>query len=196
MPAKYKEKEINLLPKDQWEKGVIGRILHWALNVGRYVVVFTELIVISAFLFRFGLDRKLTDLNEEMKQKQSIVKSYGDLEEKFRRLQFQLETVKTTGDEAINAGLILANISKITPLDTVYSSININEENISLEGQTFSEVGLATLLAKAQASEIFTGVVLENISSATDKSQAIDFRMILELEDKTKKTAKLPARRN
>jgi len=193
MPAN--KKDINLLPKDKWEEGVVGKLLHWALNIGRYVVVFTELIVISAFLFRFGLDRKLTDLNEEMKQKQGVVQSYGDLEEKFKRLQLQLKIVKETKDNTIDVGLILTNISKITPLDTIYSTIDISEEKISLEGQTFSEVGLATLLAKAQTSEIFTGVVLENVSSATDKSQAIDFRMILNLEDKSKKPVKLPAKR-
>ena len=43
------EKQINLLPKDKWEVGVIGKLLKWALNIGRYIVVFTELIVISAF---------------------------------------------------------------------------------------------------------------------------------------------------
>jgi len=193
MPAN--KKDINLLPKDKWEEGVVGKLLHWALNIGRYVVVFTELIVISAFLFRFGLDRKLTDLNEEMKQKQSMVQSYVDLEEKFKRLQLQLKIVKETKDNTIDVGLILTNISKITPLDTIYSTIDISEKKISLEGQTFSEVGLATLLAKAQTSEIFTGVVLENVSSATDKSQAIDFRMILNLEDKNKKPVKLPAKR-
>ncbi len=179
-------KEINLLPKDKWETGVVGKLLHWALNIGRYVVVFTELIVISAFLFRFGLDRRLTDLNEEMKQKQAVIKSYGDLEDKFRQLQLQLESVKNVEDETAKTDVILSNISQITPLDTSYSSININKEKVTLEGQTFSDVGLATLLAKAQTNEMFMEVVLENVSSATDKSQAIDFRMTLSLEEKEK----------
>lgn len=184
MPAKTQD--INLLPKGQWEKGVVGKLLRWALNVGRYVVVFTELIVISAFLFRFGLDRRLTDLNEEIGQKRVVVNSYGDFEEQFRRLQLQLKSIKKIEDEALKVDVILANISQITPVDTVYSAINIAEEEITLKGQTLSEVGLATLLAKAQTNEMFTGVVLENVSSATDKSQAIDFRMILELVETEK----------
>jgi len=180
-------KDINLLPKDKWETGIVGKFLRWALNVGRYVVVFTELIVISAFLFRFGLDRKLTDLNEEMKQKQAVINSYGDLETKFRRLQLQLKTIKEVEEKASKTDEILANISQITPMDTVYSSVNISEEEVALEGQTLSEVGLATLLAKAQTNEMFTGVILDSVSSATDKSQAIDFRMILALVEKQKK---------
>jgi len=177
-------KEINLLPKEKWEKGTLGRILKWVLNVGRYVVVFTELIVISAFLFRFGLDRKLTDLNEEVRQKTAVIDSYGDLEKKFRKLQLQIATVKKSQEESLNPDLVLTNLSQITPLDTIYTVVDIDEEEISLQGQTLSEVGLATILAKAQTNEMFSGVSLENVSSATDKIQAIDFRMVLSLDEK------------
>jgi len=184
MSARGKNKEINLLPKEKWEVGVVGKLLKWTLNVGRYVVVFTELIVISAFLFRFGLDRKLTDLNEEMEQKKFIVNSYGDLEERFKRVQFQLKSIKEIKDEALEANEVLEAISQLTPTDTRYSAINVSEKEVLLEGQTLSEVGLATLLAKSQENEMFTDVALENVSSAADKSQAIDFRMILSMKEK------------
>ena len=184
MPAKNKNKEINLLPKEVWETGSLGKLLHWALNVGRYVVVFTELIVISAFLFRFGLDRKLNDLNEEMTQKKSVISSFGDLEEEFRLVQKKLERTKTTKDEGLNVKEILEAISQMTPLDTSYSSISIRKDGVNLEGQTLSDVGLATLIATSQNDEIFSNVILENVASAKEKSQAINFRMTLEMESK------------
>lgn len=175
------EKQINLLPKDKWETGVIGKLLKWALNVGRYVVVFTELIVISAFLFRFSLDRKLTDLKEEMSQKQATVAAYGDFESSFRSVQEKLKIIKEVEEASVDVDGILFSISQITPIDTVYSSITILDGEVSLEGETLSEVGLATLLAKAQESDRFSEVVLDNVSSATEKSQAIEFRMTLTL---------------
>ncbi|MBU1085328.1 MAG: PilN domain-containing protein [Candidatus Beckwithbacteria bacterium] len=173
------QKQINLLPKDKWETGVIGKLLKWALNVGRYVVVFTELIVISAFLFRFSLDRKLTDLKEEMQARQSVVESYGDFENNFRKIQKQLNSIKEINDSSVNVDAILLNISQITPIDTVYKSINIINGKVSLEGETLSEVGLATLLAKAQENDNFNEVILESVASATEKSQVIEFRMTL-----------------
>jgi hypothetical protein len=176
-----REKQINLLPKDKWEKGVVGKLLKWGLHVGRYVVIFTELIVILSFLYRFSLDRKLTDLNEEMKQKQRIVESYEDFEVQFRRLQEQLKMVKEVESSSVAAGEILNSISLMTPIDTSYKSISIRGEEVSLEGQTLSDVGLATLLTKAQNDDKFSEVVLESVSSATDKSQAIEFRMNLTL---------------
>ena len=176
------KKHINLLPKDKWEVGVVGKLLKWGLNVGRYVVIFTELIVILSFLYRFSLDRKLTDLNEDMKQKQRTVESYKDFEIQFRRLQEQMKTIKEVEGESIAADEILNSISLITPIDTSYKSIAIRDGEVSLDGETLSDVGLATLLTKAQNDNTFSEVVLESVSSATDKSQAIEFRMNLTLD--------------
>ncbi len=81
---------IELLPQENWEKGTFGRLLKWALTVGRYIVIITELIVILAFLSRFKFDRDLTDLNEKVKQQQAIVQSSAQFEQKFRFLQKQL----------------------------------------------------------------------------------------------------------
>ncbi len=180
--------QINLLPKDKWEVGVVGKLLKWALHVGRFVVVFTELIVILSFLYRFSLDRKLTDLNEERKQKQTVVASYTDLENKFRQLQLQLKTVKEVEDETLKVDEILTSISLMTPIDTSYETITINQESVSLEGQTLSEIGLATFLAKAQNDQRYEEVVVENVSSASDKSQAIEFRVNLSMPVKNIKT--------
>lgn len=177
-------KEINLLPKEKWETGNTGKLLKWALSVGRYIVVFTELIVISAFLYRFGLDRKLTDLNEQVNQQKKIIVTYGDLETNFRTLQAKLTNISKGEKEGLDVEAILTGISEITPLDTTYNSIDIEGQKVSLEGQTLSETGLATLLAKAQESQIFSGVSLDNVNSANEKSQTINFRMELSLKAK------------
>ena len=179
-----RKKEINLLPKEPWETGILGQLIPWTLSVGRYVVVFVELIVISAFLYRFGLDRKLTDLNEKIKQKQAIVSSYGDLEAKFKQVQSQLEKIKITDEASVKIDEVLDNISQITPTDAAYDSIMINQKEISLQGKVLSEAGLATLLTQAQTSQKFNDVRIENVSSGTDNSQAIIFRMSLGFKQK------------
>lgn len=182
-----RKSEINLLPKDKWEVGVAGKLIKWALNVGRYVVIFTELIVILSFLYRFSLDRKLTDLNEEMKRKQVIIKSFEVLERDFKRLQVQINDIKQVDEESVDATKVLTSIGQITPIDTVYKSINILEGEVSLEGQTLSEVGLAMILAKTQGHEEFEEVTLESVSTSNDTGQAIEFRMVLTLKGKGKK---------
>ena len=181
-----RKKEINLLPKEPWETGILGQLIPWTLSVGRYVVVFVELIVISAFLYRFGLDRKLTDLNEKIKQKQAVVSSYGDLEAKFKQVQRQLQKIKATDEASVKIDEVLDHIGQITPTDAAYKSIMINQKEVSLQGKVLSEAGLATLLTQAQASKEFSDVRLENVSSGIDNSQAIVFRMSLGFKQKWK----------
>ena len=76
---------------------------------------------------------------------------------------------------------MLDAVSQITPLDTSYTTINLNSEIVILEGQTLSNVGLATLLAQAQNQPIFKEVTLETVSSAVDQSGLIAFRLTLSL---------------
>ena len=78
--------EIELLPQEGWEKGTLGKLLKWALTAGRYIVIVTELAVIMAFLSRFKFDRELTDLHEEIKQKQAVIQSAQSFETEFRFL--------------------------------------------------------------------------------------------------------------
>lgn len=170
--------ELNLLPKEPWEKGVVGQLFKWVVSVGRYVVIFTELIVISAFLYRFGLDLKLSNLRESVKQKQKMILGFGDLETNFRLVQTKLNTIADITGRA-RAETVLSLLSQMTPTDAVYTTISIDNRAVFLEGKVLSQVGLATLLNQAQAQTQFSDVVLENVQSATDKSPAIEFRMVL-----------------
>ena len=70
---------INLVPKDPFFATIPGRVLKWALSAGRYIVIFTELVVIISFATRFTLDRQVTDLNDTITSKEAIINSYGAL---------------------------------------------------------------------------------------------------------------------
>ncbi len=94
MPAK-EYTSVNLLSKDPFSESFVGKILMWALSIGRYIVVFTELVVILSFLSRFTLDRQMTDLNSKINQQLLIVESYGGLEENFRSIQDKLSFVRS-----------------------------------------------------------------------------------------------------
>ncbi|MDP4031064.1 MAG: PilN domain-containing protein [Candidatus Beckwithbacteria bacterium] len=170
--------ELNLLPKEVWEKGTFGQLLTWVLSVGRYIVVFTELVVISAFLYRFGLDRNLTDLRQSLKDKQEIIMSFGDLEDSFRLTQTKLTTIKSVADQP-RVLTALDSLSQMIPIDAILTNITINPEAVVIEGQVSSQVGLATLLNQAQTTDQFSDVALDNVQSASDKSGNIEFRMTL-----------------
>jgi len=93
MAARKKQKQlkINLLAQEEFATSVLGRILSWALSTFRVIVIAVEMIVVVAFLSRFWLDARITDLNDELKQKQAIVASQATFEKRFRSAQSRLE---------------------------------------------------------------------------------------------------------
>ena len=79
---------INLLKANQGD--FINKFINWSLTVGRLLVILTELVALSAFLYRFSLDRRLIDLHGKIKQEESVVKALKNNEDKFRNLQDRL----------------------------------------------------------------------------------------------------------
>ena len=60
-----------------------ARFIKWLTTIGRWVMTLTELIVISAFISRFWLDRKNSDLSDLIRQKQAILESTQYFESEF-----------------------------------------------------------------------------------------------------------------
>jgi len=177
---------IEFLPQEKWEQGTIGRILKWALTVGRFIVVFTELIVILAFLSRFKFDRDLTDLNEEIKQKKAIVTASAGFEKDFRFLQKQIETIEKLKNKQLAVDLILNEISSLVPIDITLSDFSVQKQTLTLTASALSEQGLATFLANLKNSKRFTNLVLSQLSTDTQTEVGIQFQLKSELASEPK----------
>jgi Tfp pilus assembly protein PilN len=65
---KYK---INLLPEK--ERDFLDKSIYFVLHYLRYVLVLTQIVVISVFFYRFKIDQEIIDLKDELQQKQEIV---------------------------------------------------------------------------------------------------------------------------
>ena len=76
---------INLLGQQDLEHTPWGRIVSWATTYGRYIMITTEIMVLLAFISRFSLDRKNTDLTEEVTQKQAILEANTSFETSDRK---------------------------------------------------------------------------------------------------------------
>lgn len=173
-----RKKTIEFLPQEEWEKGPIGKILKWVITVGRHIVIFTELIVILAFLSRFKFDRDLTDLGEKIKQQQAIVNSWSSFEKEFRFLKTRLNEVeKITKSQSDYSGL-LDEISTLTPGDVTISSLEIrNGKEFNLDAVSLSESGVSLFIRKLKNSPKFTSVALTAISLNKEKDLGIYFQL-------------------
>lgn len=168
------------MPREEWEKTSLGQILKWTLTVGRWIVIGTELVVILAFLSRFKLDRDLTNLYEDIKQKQIIIESNREFEESFRFLQKRLAAIKGLEEKELAAGEVMDQITRLTPVDVSFSDFTATGQEISLVATTLSEQGLATFLNNLKQSPQFKNLVISSLSSGTEQGVGIQFELTSE----------------
>lgn len=174
MPA---EDKINLLPKDEFENSPLGKLVNWAANIGRWIVVLTEFVVICAFLSRFYFDTKLANLFDDIKQKQAIVDSASSFEERFRLVQERINIIKSLLAQEKKPSGLFVEISQILPFDVFLTAMGIEENKLILKGYFLSEKSLNVFLSGLVSNPRLGEVSLDNISSQKDNPSLVSFNI-------------------
>lgn len=156
--------KINLLPKKELEGRALEKFLKWSLTFGRYIIVGTEIIVLLAFFSRFKLDRELTDLHEQINQKETIVKFNQEFEKETRNIQKQLKEIKGLEQNYDSVIKLLGFFESNIPKEVTLEKLSLSEERISLSGVSLSTSSFIDFLARIRTSEKFTQVNLEDLS--------------------------------
>lgn len=184
---KKRHSNINLLPKDPFTESSLGKFLGWALTTGRYIVIFTELIVIVVFVSRFTLDRQINSLNESILAKQTKIKSFEELEFTIRGIQEKGEFVHSHISTRHPAEWF-EYVLNTTPADVVYDQLSINaNQHINVRGVAFSQDSLSGLITDLKQDPLIEDVVLSTVETS-DRSAGISFAIQIQLkEDSTSK---------
>lgn len=191
LPAFFGHKRsINLLPRDAFESSTLGIILEWALVFGKWAVILTQLVVMGAFIYRFTLDRSLTDLRKAIAKNVAVVKSYDQVERDYVLAQKQVikaTTVLATQDQAMK---ILDRIEAITPSEVWYDRINLTPTTLTLTAYAASLPGFGQFLTSVQRDPLFTGVRVGKIESSVSKGAQMQFDISMTLASSNTKTGK------
>lgn len=121
---------INLINNAQ--NGFFAEFVNWTLTVGRILVIITEAIALSAFLYRFSLDKKLIDLRSVIKQKQAIIASQKDNEAKYRNLQDRLYLASNFSALTMERITTLKYMLSLTPQSMKLTNISLTKENFNI----------------------------------------------------------------
>ncbi len=172
---KFVVPKINLLPKDPFYDTPVGKFSLWAVQIGRYIIVFTEIIVIMSFATRFKLDRDVTNLNSSIVQKKAIVESFGDTEVKSRALQKQIASLQKIlkGTSAVVA---MQRIAQHIPNGIEFSRYSYDSTQLSIEGKASSSNLFASMiLALQNQKDVFHSVSIEKILSGQGNDPSVTF---------------------
>ncbi len=190
MPA---PKEISLLPDEENLSSTPARVLRWSTTVGRYVIVFTELIVISAFISRFWLDRKNADLSEVIRQQKAILESTQQFENDFTLLKNRLENIKTFYASQPEYDKNILSLIKSTPPEIVYENIVITRND---QGQVLAQTSLSSLSEEAIINFI-SNLILNpdiqkvNVKNIEKKEKSITYSINLSLTFEPKSSSQI-----
>lgn len=134
---------INLLKK---QTSLIDRFITWALTVGRLLVIVTEIVALSAFIYRFSLDRQLIDLHSKIVQEQAIVNYLKDNEKTYRNLQDRLTAATNYSTLGINRFKVFSDIVGFTPKGMSFNNFSLYENRIKIDANVDSVSSLSTFV--------------------------------------------------
>lgn len=177
---------INLVPKDPFFNSTIGRVLQWALSAGRYIVIFTELIVIVSFAARFTLDREITDLNTEINDSKVIIENYGSFEQEFVSIQERLADLKKIETD-VNIVDVFQDLSKVTPQDVNLEQLTITPTKVTITGSTLSQTSFNLLVNNLQLSGDFFNINISRVESGDTNEPGFFFSIAADTKIITKK---------
>lgn len=126
-----KTSSINLAKKK--EKNFVEKFLQWSLTIGRLLVIVTEVIALSAFLYRFVLDRQIIDLHDQIRQKQQIVKFLKPNEDKFRSIQTRLASSSKLASQGAKTTKIFTDILGFKPPDLTFNNLAVSVDLLRIE---------------------------------------------------------------
>lgn len=166
--------DINLLPKDPFFETAVGRVVHWALSAGRYIVIFTELVVILSFAARFTLDRQVTDLNRALLQKRTVIESYGDLEQNVRIAQERIQEYQRF-DQSSNILDNFEHLSEVTPEGIRLSELAVRDQSITARGTTNSQATFNLFVTNLQLSPHFFDITINRVETIDPRNPGLSF---------------------
>ncbi len=170
-----KLKKVNLLIREGFEYTTFGKTLSWLLSAGRTIVIFTELVVIIAFLSRFWLDRTLTDVVEQNNTKKTQIQASQAFEQDFRSAQARLAAYQSLDANRLNPAKSVKNIASFLPADVSLSELTLTRGKLNIRGTALSEAGLAGFIKAIEDSGKYKDVKLGDISLQTGGQRVIGF---------------------
>lgn len=148
MPEETKESSIELLPQKSFEEYPLSqKIIAWMANVGRIVIILTELLAFSVFASRLKLDRDLTDLTDAIENRLVIVQNAKDLEKNVKVLQLKLKVIGELRDQQVPTAKVFTLLARTIPKDITLVGLTFEKDELFLIAKTPSATSFSQMVS-------------------------------------------------
>lgn len=158
-------RSINLLPSN--ENNLLAQFLNWALTVGRLLIILVETLALTVFIYRFTLDRQLSDLHDTIKAKSQQVQYAKDSETQFRNLQQRLSSIKQYDAIASVTPTLFRDIVEMGRSIVTFKSILVSSESVKIEVAARSPGSIAKFIDKLKIYPQIASVSIDSVANNT-----------------------------
>ncbi|MDP2721089.1 MAG: hypothetical protein Q8O75_04065 [bacterium] len=171
---KTPEININLMPGEE-PSGKAGGAVHWALTVGRYLIIITEIIAIAIFVLSIKFSSDKQNLKENIKSLTRQVSVQKDFEREFRTAQQRINGVKVLKSAHFENTFVVDEFLKLLPQGITLGSLKLDEAEISFSGSFTTPQQLRTLIYAFSQSEKLVGFDISELNSPSEKNKEFTF---------------------
>lgn len=159
---------INLSQKRKPQ--ILDQFIQWAMITGRFIVIIIEVIALSAFIYRFGIDKQLIDYNDRIIQEQNIVNLLKKQESSYKNLQERLDLSKNIMFYQAQNIQIYNNIENLIPPDMDIQTFVFNFNNIRLVASSQSPKSISNFISNLKNYSEIKSVSIDNIQNQTSQT--------------------------
>lgn len=157
----------------------LEKFIDWALNIGRVVIIITEGIAISAFLYRFSLDDTLVKFHDLINGDQQIISAsnFAQQEYTFRNLQNRLSLIDSfsnqTNKTTVRITQIFQDITNFIPQGLLISDFSVSPQTIKMTASASSINSISTFLNKLKGYRQIENISLDSIQNNTSTANIV-----------------------
>lgn len=152
---------INLIPPKESSWG--ERLVYFALNYLRYIIVITQLVVLGVFFYRFQVDQAIIDLKEGVDQKKEIIQVVSPLLSQAEIINRQVIAAEKIMKKQNHFSQMINYLISLFPASVKLTSLEIDEGQIKMQGLTSDISQFQSFYHLLKKERKFEMVNIENI---------------------------------
>lgn len=144
-------------------------VVKWAVNIGKIIIVLTEMVALGALVFRFMVDKQIVDLHDKIKREQLLLQSQAAREKEYRGIQERLAMINAVTIDS-QAKLEVTNLILDAQKAHAFTATNliIAQKSILISGTSPSILTINPFLTTLKQDPNVVSLSIEEITSGGD----------------------------